>query len=282
MDERDVYIMYLTVCILALIINIIAILILLKKKSLKSFEVLLSNILSLNVAYSLNEIPAVIIFMTSQFHNLLKNKTYLNFRYVTSALILHGICFFIVYLTLQRLVAVKCPLRYANFTARPKTIRGSLFIYFTIALAFIICILLMSETSIDGEMIDRALRWLFIIESVFIVSCYTMIIYGINSRNVKPSVRTQERRRFKAAIIVSISFLISYVPVSVVVILQDCSHHILQFTMMMIWIDSFVNPFLVILNVYRWGNIFGSVKEYIKRTSISESAAQVTIKEEIM
>ena len=281
MDERDVYIMYLTVCILALIINIIAILILLKKKSLKSFEVLLSNILSLNVAFSLNEIPAVIIFMTSQFHNLLKNKTYLNFRFVTSALILHGICFFIVYLTLQRLIAVKCPLRYPDVTARPKTIRGSLFIYFTIALAFIICILLMSETSIDGEMIDRALRWLFITESVFIVSCYTMIICRINSRNVKPSVRTQEGRRFKAAIIVSISFLISYVPVSVVVILQDCSHHILQFTMMMIWIDSFVNPFLVILNVYRWGNIFGSIKEYIKRTSISESAAQVTIKEEI-
>ena len=274
--------MYLTVCILALIINIIAIVVLLKKKSLKSFEVLLSNILSLNVAYSLNEIPAVIIFMTSQFHNLLKNKTYLNFRFVTSALILHLICFFIVYLTLQRLIAVKCPLKYANFTTKPKTIRGSLFIYFTTAAVFIICILLMSETSINGETIDRALRWLFIIESVFVVSCYAMMIYGINSRSVKPSVWTQERRCFKAAIIVSISFLISYIPVSVVVILQDCSHHILQFTMMMIWIDSIVNPVLVILNVYRWENIFESVKEYIKRNSISKSVAQITIKEEMI
>ena len=282
MDERDVYTMYLTVCILALIINIIAIAILLKKKSLKSFEVLLSNILSLNVAYSLNEIPAVIIFMTSQFHNLLKNKTYLNFRFVTSALILHLICFFIVYLTLQRLIAVKCPLKYANFTTKPKTIRGSLFIYFTTAAVFIICILLMSETSINGETIDRALRWLFIIESIFVVSCYAMMIYGINSRSVKPSVWTQERRCFKAAIIVSISFLISYIPVSVVVILQDCSHHILQFTMMMIWIDSIVNPVLVILNVYRWENIFESVKEYIKRNSISKSVAQITIKEEMI
>ena len=261
MDERNFFIVNIALSIIALLINLLASFILWKRRQLKPFEIILLNIVCCNAVYALNEMSTAVIFFT--YADLLQDNKFSAFRNLKAELIAQLICFFIVFMTLQRFIAVMAPLKYATYATATKSRLGAFVIYCTIVDLLIVCSVLIWETSVDASIIDRALNSLFIIEGVLIVICYITIICRASSYKLKRSsvFSDQNKRMLKVAVIVSISFLISYTPIAFVIILNVKSQTTFQIVLLMVWIDSFINPITIIFNT---NSILGLKKRTIR------------------
>ena len=55
----------------------------------------------------------------------------------------------------------------------------------------------------------------------------------------------------KISVIVSISFLVSYFPITLYLLLKESSNLFYRIAVLMLWIDNFVNPLVIILD-NRW------------------------------
>ena len=242
------YYINLILVIASLIINIIASVVMLKKKPLKPFQVTFINILLLNILYAISRLPIVLIFVTSPKHNILDNKNFTNFRILIAVFIIHTICFFVTFLAFQRLIAVTYPIKFPTWITKKNILKLSITIYVTTTIGFSVCTVLIVKSSIRSVQVDRALCWLFVMESLFIVISYAIIIWKTTNFRFRSSLAKQEYRLVKISLIVSISFLLSYFPITLYLILKDLSYLFYQIAEWMIWIDNFVNPLVIILD----------------------------------
>ena len=245
------YFVNLVLVITSLIINIIASVVILKKKPLKQFQVTFINIIFLNILYAVTRLPTVLIYLTSSKHDILQRETFNNFRILIAVFIIHAICFFITFLAFQRLIAVTNPMKFPTWITKRNILKVSTAIYITITTGFSVCTVLIVKFSIKSVQIDRALCWLLATESFFIVISYTIIIWKSISFKFRSSITKQEQKLVKISIIVSISFLISYLPITFYLLLEDSPKLFYEIAILMLWIDNFVNPLVIILD-NRW------------------------------
>ena len=262
MDGRTFFVINIALSIIAFLINFLAAIIPWKRRQLKPFEIILLNIVVCKAVYALNEMSAVVIFFT--YAHLLQNTDIFAFRNLKAELIAHLIYFFIVLMTFQRFIAVMVPLKYATYTTATKSRLAAVIIYCTIVVLLIVCSVLIWETSVDASIIDKTLSSLFIIEGVFIIMCYSTIICSARFYELKRSsvFSNQNKGIFKVALIVSMSFLISYTPIGFVLVLNVKSQTTFQIVLLMVWIDSFINPLTIIFNIEP---ILGSKKRTIRK-----------------
>ena len=245
------YFVNLVLVITSLIINIIAFVVILKKKPLKQFQVSFINIIFLNILYAVTRLPIVLIYLTSSKHDILERETFTNFRILIALFIIHAICLFITFLAFQRLIAVINPMKFPTWITKRNIMKVSTAIYITITTGFSVCTVLIVKFSIKSVQIDRALCWLLATESFFIVISYTIIIWKSISFKFRSSIAKQEQKLVKISIIVSISFLISYLPITFYLLLEDSPELFYEIAILMLWIDNFVNPLVIILD-NRW------------------------------
>lgn len=248
MGRKAFFIINLVISIFAFLINILATIALWKKSPLKSFQIMLLNIVFCNAIYALNIMsPSVLFFTDSEF---LISKKYAIFRNLKGELFAALISFFIVFMTLQRLIAAMKPLKYANYVTIFKTKILSFIIYCTVVIVLIVCSVLIWETNIDLSKFDKAISCLFIIEAGFIMICYIVIICKVSFSGFSRSnaFSRQNRRMLIVSLIVSISFLVSYTPISFVVLLEVKSLTTFRIVIYMLWIDNLINPIAIIFN----------------------------------
>ena len=280
MDMRTFFITNLVICIFAFLINLSAAVILWKRRPLKSFQFMLMNIVLFNALYALNEMSTAALFFT--YRDLFQNKEFLSFRNVKAELIVHLICSFIVFMTLQRLIAVTKPLKYVIYVTNAKTRLGAVVIYCTVILVLIICSLLIWEVGIDASVIDKTLSILFIIESAFVIVCYILIICTVRFSPFRGSSIFSKRNKqtLKVAVIVSTSFVASYTPVAFVLFLNVKSVTVFQIVLLLVWLDSFINPLAVISSLNNLLNQITSTKRTIQRVLSQKDLKQIKIREE--
>ena len=245
------YYVNLVLVITSLIINIIASVVVLKKKPLKPFQVTFINILFLNILYAISRLPIVLVFLSSPKHDIIDSETFTNFRILIAVFIIHAICFFITFLALQRLVAVTNPMKFQTWITKRNILKVSVAIYVTITIGFSVCTVLIIKFSIKSIQIDRALCWFFVTESLLIVISYAIIIWKTIKFKSYSSVAKQELRLVKISVIVSISFLVSYFPITLYLLLKESSNLFYRIAVLMLWIDNIVNLLVIILD-NRW------------------------------
>ena len=100
------YFLNLVLVTTSLTINIIASVVMIKKKSLKPFQLTSINILFLNILYEISRLPVVLIFVTSPKHGIVDSNYFKDFPILIEVFITHANCLFVTFLTFQRLVAV--------------------------------------------------------------------------------------------------------------------------------------------------------------------------------
>ena len=271
------YFVNLVLVITSLIINIIASVVILKKKTLKPFQVTFINILFLNILYAISRLPIVLIFLTSPKHDITDSKTFTNFRILVAVFIIHAICFFITFLALQRLIAVTNPMKFQTWITKRNILKVSVAIYVTITIGFSVCTVLIVKFSIKSIQIDRALCWLFVTESLLIVISYAIIIWKTIKFKSYSSIAKQEHRLMKISIIVSISFLVSYFPITLYLLLHESSNLFYQIAVLMLWIDNFVNPLVIIVD-NRWAHC---ICQLIAGKDSPETSVQLTAKSSV-
>ena len=268
------YFVNLVLAITSLIINVISSLVMIKKKPLKPFQVTFINILFLNILYAISRLPVVLILVTSPKHDIV-SKTFNNFQILIAVFIIHTICLFVTFLTFQRLIAVTYPIKFALWITKRNILKVSITIYVTTAIGFCLCTVLIVKFSIKSVQIDRGLCWLFVIESLFIVISYAIIIWKTINVKFHSSAAKQEHRLVKISIVVSISFLVSYLPITFYLLLKDPSVLFYNIAVWMLWIDNFVNPLVIILD-YRWTYCICRSITDNNSTNSTETSVQVT------
>ena len=280
MEMISFFIINLVICAFKFLINLSAVLILWKMRPLKFFQFMFMNIVLLNGLYALNEMSTAAIFFT--YRQLFQSKALLSFRNLKAELIVHLICSFIVFMTLQRLIAATKPLKYVIYVTNSKTRLGAVVIYCTVIVVLIICSLLIWEVGIDASVIDKTLSFLFIIESAFLLVCYISIICTVrfSTFHGSPIFSKRNKRMLKIAVIVSTSFAVSYTPVAFVLFLNIKSLTVFQIVLLLVWIDSFINPLVVISNTNNLLNQVASTKRRIQRVLSQKGPMEIKIRGE--
>ena len=271
----SLYFVNLVLVIISLTINIIASVVIIKKNSLKPFQVTFINILFLNILYAICRLPFLLIAVTLPKDDIIDRKTLENFGILTAVFIIHPICLFVTFLTFQRLIAVIYPMKFPKWITKRNTRNVSISIYVTTTTGFSVCSVLIIKLSIESSQIDRALCWLFVIESLFIVISYAIIIWKTKNFKFHSSAAKQEYRLVKISILVSVSFLISYFPITLYLLLKSSSNLFYRIAQWMLWIDNFVNPLVIILD-NRWTYCIRKMTTGNNSTNPSEPSIQVT------
>ena len=271
------YFVNLVFVITSLTINIIASVVIIKKKSLKPFQVTFINILFLNILYAVSRLPVVLIFVTSPKHDILDNKTFNDFRILIAVFIIHTICLFVTFLTFQRLIAVTYPMNFPRWITKRNILKVSMTVYVTTTTGFSVCTVLIVKFSIKSVQIDRALCCLLVIESLFIVISYAIIIWKTINFKFHSSAAKQEYKLVKISIIVSISFLVSYFPITLYLLLKDPPALFYYIAEWMLWIDNFVTPLMILLD-NRWTYCICRLITRNNSTNLTEASVRVTTK----
>ena len=272
---KKFFIINFVTCIFAFLMNSLAALILWKRRQLKPFQFILLNIVLFNALYALNEMSTAVIFFS--YRDLFQNKSFLSFGNLKARLIVHLICSFIVFMTLQRLIATAKPLKHIIYVTNAKTRVGAVIIYCTVIVLLIVCSLLIWEFGIDTSIIDKTLSFLIIIESALIFVCYILMIYTIRFSRFRGSsiFSKRNRRMLKVAVIVSTSFVVSYTPIAFVIFLDIKSLTVFQVVLHLMWLDSFINPIAIIFNTNNILNQIASSKKAIQRTLSQKGQNQI-------
>ena len=113
----------LALVITSLFVNIFASAVILKKKTMKPFQVTFINILFLNIFYGIARMPIVLIYLTSRKHDILESKIFNNFRILTALFIIHAICLFVTFLAFQRLIAVTYPVKFSKWIIKKNILK---------------------------------------------------------------------------------------------------------------------------------------------------------------
>ena len=264
MEERKFAMINLTLCTLVLIINLFASFIIWKRRPLKPFLLIMLNIVLINALYALNEMSTYALDLTPSSRKILSNRKFGSFVVLKASLIVHIICLFIVLIALHRFIAVIKPLKYATYVTTRKTVVRLVIIYSFGGAVFLVYSVIIWKTDTDYSKIHMTLSCSFILEGVFIIGCYTLIICKLGySRINRSSINSSPNSAvLKLAVIVSISFLLSYTPIAFVFILDVRSHRIFHIVLLMVWIDSFINPIIIILDTY---NVLDLINRTIER-----------------
>ena len=77
---------------------------------------------------------------------------------------------------------------------------------------------------------------------ILILTYPYIIIWKTINFKFHSSAAKREYRLVEISIIISISFLISYFPITLYLLLKDLSNLFYQIAQWMLWIDNFVNP----------------------------------------
>ena len=127
-ENKEFNITYTTINGASFMINVVAVIIIFKKKVLKLLEMILLNMFFLNVIYTLDQLVRILINITEQYQRLLENEKaelFYDISSFSSPIIAHSICFFIVFLTLRLAMAIMHRLRYNKYVTNSNTFTGA-------------------------------------------------------------------------------------------------------------------------------------------------------------
>ena len=271
----NLYFVNLVLAVISLTINMIAFVVIIKKKSLKPFQVTFINILLLNILYAISRLPFLLILVAWPKDDITDSKTFVNFAILIAVFIIHTICLFVTFLTFQRLIAVIYPMKFPKWVTKRNILNVSISIYVTTTTGFSVCSVSIIKLSIESSQIDRTLCWLFVIESLLIVISYAVIIWKTKNFKFHSTPAKQEYRLVKISIFVSVSFLISYFPITLYLLLKSSSDLFYRIAQWMLWIDNLVNPLVIILD-NRWTYCICKMTTGNNSTNPSGPSVQVT------
>ena len=84
----------------------------------------------------------------------------------------------------------------------------------------------------------------------------------------------------KVAVIVSTSFVVSYTPIAFVLFLNVKSLTVFHIVLLLVWLDSFINPLVVISNSNNLLNQITSTKRTVQRVLSQKGLKQIKIRAE--
>ena len=265
MEENAFSITQVTICCLAIALNLVACVVLLKKKPLRPFQMVLLNIVLLHIFYALNDMSSYLVKIARPdlvHEGIFKNESFREFLILKSSIIVHAICLFIVFMTIQRFIAVTKPLKYTMYVNKHYTIRGSLIIYCVVTFLFVVCSVIILKTNVNGRILGFSLHLAIIIENIIIIISFIKIMRQLKKQNPASFFTKKNKYAVSITVTVSISFIVSYLPIGLVLAFYIRNITFIRVAQMMIWVDSFVNPLIAIFDVY---SLFRKVQKSVKR-----------------
>ena len=107
------------------------------------------------------------------------------------------------------------------------------------------------------------------------VNCDILRSNYLENKKLHSTAAKQEYRLVKISIFVSVSFLISYFPITLYLLLKSSSNLFYRIAQWMLWIDNFVNPLVIILD-NRWTYCICKMTTGNNSTNPSGPSVQVT------
>ena len=193
---------------------------------------------------------------------IFKDKSLREFMILKSSMIVHAICLFIVFMTIQRFIAVTKPLKYTMYVNKHYTVRGSLIIYCVVIVLFAVCSVIIWKTNANGRILGLSLHLAILIENFIIIISFIKIMRQLRKQNPSSFFTKKNKYAVSITVTVSISFILSYLPIGLVLVFYIRNITFFRVAWMMIWIDSFVNPFIAIFDVY---SLFRKVQKSVRR-----------------
>ena len=107
------------------------------------------------------------------------------------------------------------------------------------------------------------------------VNCDILRSNYLENKKLHSTAAKQEYRLVKISIFVSVSFLISYFPITLYLLLKSSSDLFYRIAQWMLWIDNLVNPLVIILD-NRWTYCICKMTTGNNSTNPSGPSVQVT------
>ena len=265
MEEIVFSITQIAICCLAMALNLAASIVLFKRKPLRPFQMVLLNIVLLHIVYALNDMSSYLVKIVRPDltqKGIFKDKSFREFIILKSSMVVHAICLFIVFMTIQRFIAVSKPLKYTMYVNKHYTVRGSLIIYCVVIVLFTVCSLIIWKTNANGRIIGFSFHLAILIENVIIVISFIKIMRQLRKQNPSSFFTKRNKYAVSITVTVSISFIVSYFPIGLVLAFYIRNITFIRVALMMVWVDSFVNPLIAIFDVY---SLFRKVQKSVRR-----------------
>ena len=240
------------------VLNIVAFIFLRRRAPIKPFDILLMNIVLLNVIYSLNELSTCLVHIFGPPGILFRNLKFFAWFTIKSSILILTLSSFIVIIGVQRVIVTALPLKAKLYVRKKSTWRLCLIIYaFALTVFAILTILIWTDT-INFKLTMVVMMCMLDAGSIFILFCYTLITFLLKKssrNNMLQASNIKRSRRYRktiiVAFIVSISFCVSYDPVATLLIMGDSGlTYAFQVALYLVWIDSTINPIMIILDSY--------------------------------
>ena len=274
------------------VLNIFAFIFLRRRTPIKSFDILLMNVVLLNVIYSLNELSTCLVHIFGPPGILYRNLKLFAWFTIKSGIIVLTLCSFIVLIAVQRVIVTALPLKAKLHVRKKNTWRLCLVTYgFALTLFAILTILIWTDT-INFKLTMVVMMCMLDAGSIFIIFCYTLITFFLkksSGNNILQTSNIKRSRRYRKTIIVgfivSISFCVSYDPVATLLIMGDSGRSdAFQKALYLVWIDSAINPIMIIVDSYfmnkkrhevRPKKQVGSDNSYVLSVKMTDSSKNV-------
>ena len=241
-----------------LVLNIVAFIFLRRRAPIKSFDIRLMNIVLLNVIYSLNELSTCLVYIFGPPGIVFGNLKFFAWLTIKSGIIILTLSSFIVIIAVQRVIVTALPLKAKLHVRKKSTWRVCLIIYaFALTVFAILTILIWTDT-INFKLTMVVMMCMLDAGSIFITFCYALINFLLKKssrNNMLQTSNIKRSRRYRktiiVAFIVSMSFCVSYDPVATLLIMGDSGlTYAFQVALYLVWIDSTINPIMIILDSY--------------------------------
>ena len=240
------------------ILNTIAFIIIRKRKPRGSFDILLMNIVLINVVYSLNELSTSLAHIFTPPGMIFRNFKLYSWLTIKSYIIVVTLCSFIILVAVQRFIVTAFPLKSKLYVGKKITKRICLIMYAFALAAFTTLTILIFAHSINFELTTVVLMCMLDAGGVFMILCYTLIAFILKRSSQNKTLQTSNIERSKrlrktivVSFIVSLSFCVSYDPVATLLIMNGPEWTPdFQLALYFVWIDSMINPIMIIVDSY--------------------------------
>ena len=240
------------------VLNTIAFIFVRKRKPRKSFDILLMNIVFINVIYSSNELSTSLAHLFTPPGMIFRNFKLYFWLNIKSYMIIVTLCSFIVLVAVQRVIVTAFPLKSKVYAGKKNTKRICLITCAFASAVFATLTTLNFAISINVELTTAVLMCIVDAGGVFIILCYTLIAFILKKSSQQKTLRTSNVERSKilrktivVAFIVSLSFCISYDPVTTLLITNGPEWTpAFEVVLYFVWIDSMINPIMIIIDSY--------------------------------
>lgn len=222
-----------------------------RRKKLKSIDILLSLIFFINIIYGSASISNEIIFhmdfmiMTDEKLNQLEILVYIN--NIVTIFSFHLQCSIVLLLAVQRFIAINYPIESLKYISKNNTWKQVIIVFLLTVTLFIPLVYLFIDDSSNALLNNH-----IIFSSILIQGCLTIFLYvqlilklflrKYKSKNFTTSVSKSKFKAIVLSVVISLSFVISYFPLSIHM-LSYPEPQSAVYTLLTI-IDSITNPLM--------------------------------------